>query len=58
MEELDQMDPMATVLGMVQEVVMEMEGAEAEVMEVVVATEVEAVKVEEVVLGVLEVLGV
>ena len=46
---MDQMDPMATVLGMVQEVVMEMEGAEAEVMEVVGATEVEAVKVEEVV---------
>ena len=44
-----QMDLMATVLGMVLEVVMEMEGAEAEVMEVVVATEVEAVKAEEVV---------
>ena len=50
--EQDQQDPMVTVLGMGREVVMEMEGEEAEAMGVVEATEAEAVEVEEVVLGV------
>ena len=46
---MEEQDPMVTVLGMVRAVVMEMEEAEAEAMEVVEATEVEveAVKVEE-----------
>ena len=55
--EQDQQDPTVTVLGMGREVVMEMEGEEAEAMEVVEATEVEVVKAEEAVLGVLEELG-
>ena len=52
---LEEQDPMATVLGMVREVVMEMAEAEVEATEVVVATEVGGDKVEEAVLVVLEV---
>ena len=52
---LEEQDPMATVLGTVREVVMEMAEAEVEATEVVEVMEVEAVKVEEAVLVVLEV---